>query len=82
MNRYEEFFNGDSAPYIAKIKDEEYDRLNAEYSQLLRLIFSRVDKETADLIIKLGEVKEEIENFNDLKCFCLGIENATLINNV
>ncbi len=75
MKEFEEIFNGDSAPYATQIKDEEYERLNAEYSKLLRLIFSRVDNETADLIIKLGEIKEEIENFEDIKCFRLGALN-------
>ena len=73
MKEFEEIFNGDSAPYAVEIKDEEYETLKKEYSKLLRLIFSRVDDETADLIIKLGEIKEEIENFEDVKCFRLGM---------
>ena len=72
MKEFEEIFNGDSAPYAVEIKDEEYETLKKEYSKLLRIIFSRVDDETADLIIKLGEIKEEIENFEDIKCFKLG----------
>ena len=72
MKEFEEIFNGEGAPYATEIKDEEYERLEAEHSKLLRLIFSRVDDETADLIIKLGEIKEEIENFEDIKCFKLG----------
>ena len=72
MKEFEEIFNGDSAPYAVEIKDAEYERLQAEHSKLLGLILSRVDNETADLIIKLGEIKEEIENFEDIKCFRLG----------
>lgn len=72
MKAFEEIFNGEGALYATEIKDEEYERLKAEHSKLLRLIFSRVDDETADLIIKLGEIKEEIENFEDIKCFKLG----------
>ena len=79
MNKYEEFFNGDTAPYATEIRDEEYQTLQAEYSKLLQLIFSRVDDETADLIIKLGEIKEEIENFHDIICFYEGIQNASVI---